>query len=164
MTRTVDYDYFASPLGECLVAATERGICHLDFTDNDPSRALERLADRYPDAQLVRAGLGDRVRLAFEAGDGSTLTLDLRGTPFQIEVWEALQGIPAGRTVTYGELASQLGRPGAARAVGGAVARNPIAGLVPCHRVVAAGGGLGGYRWGQPRKARWLAREGRDLP
>lgn len=159
MTRTVHYDFFASPLGECLVAETQRGICHLDFTEGDQACALERLADRYPNTPLVRADLGDRARLAFEAGGGSTALLDLRGTPFQVEVWEALRGVPAGRTVTYGELACQLGRPGAARAVGGAVARNPIAGLVPCHRVVAAGGGLGGYRWGQARKAQWLALE-----
>ena len=159
MSATMRFDFFASPLGECLVAETGRGICALDFTEGDRASGLQRLSCRYPGTRLVRADLSGPARLAFGAGCAS-VPLDLRGTPFQLQVWSALRRVPAGQTVTYGELARRLGRPGAARAVGAAVARNPVAGLVPCHRVVGAGGELGGYRWGRPRKARWLALEG----
>jgi len=89
-----------------------------------------------------------------------TLPLDLHGTPFQRAVWAALQDIPPGCTETYGQVAARMGRPGAARAVARACAANPIAVLVPCHRVVPACGGTGGWRWGAARKRALLAREG----
>lgn len=88
------------------------------------------------------------------------IPLDLRGTPFQRAVWTALREIPPGRTQTYGQVAARIGRPGAARAVARACAANPVALLVPCHRVVPAAGGSGGWRWGAARKRVLLAREG----
>lgn len=88
------------------------------------------------------------------------IPLDLRGTPFQRAVWTALREIPLGRTQTYGQIAARIGRPGAARAVARACAANPVALLVPCHRVVPAAGGSGGWRWGAARKLVLLAREG----
>jgi AraC family transcriptional regulator of adaptative response/methylated-DNA-[protein]-cysteine methyltransferase len=131
---------------------TDRGLRRLDFLDENEA-GPDGAAD-----PLLR-----RVTAALEAlGAGEEVPLDLRGTPFQLAVWRALRAIPAGRTTTYSALARSLGLgPGAARAVGAACAANPIAVLVPCHRVVPARGGLGGYRWGLDRKRRLLAREAR---
>ena len=158
MTHSLRYDFVPSPFGECLVAVTERGVCHLEFTDGDRDAALVSLAGRWPGYALDREpGLADAAAL-FDQG-AEQPALDLQGTAFQREVWDALRRIPAGQTMTYGQLATQLGRPKAARAVASAVASNRVAGLVPCHRVVATGGGLGGFRWGTERKAAWLARE-----
>lgn len=161
MRETLHYDFVATPLGECLLARSAEGICHLEFTEDDHSAALAALAQRWPAADLQQRAEQDLPADLF-ALDGTTLPLDLRGTPFQRQVWQALQAIPAGATCTYGELAQSLGRPGSARAVASAVASNRVAGLVPCHRVVAAGGGLGGFRWGAARKADWLSREARQ--
>ena len=158
MTETLTYDFVATPLGECLLARSDAGICHLEFTDGDAVAALAALAQRWPQALLQQRA--ERELLSDPFADGPVAPrLDLRGTPFQRQVWQALREIPAGVTMTYGELAQSLGRPGSARAVAAAVASNRIAGLVPCHRVVAAGGGLGGFRWGSARKAEWLSRE-----
>jgi AraC family transcriptional regulator of adaptative response/methylated-DNA-[protein]-cysteine methyltransferase len=160
MTDTLRYEFVRSHFGECLLALTDRGVCHLEFTDGDRDRALACLAARWPAAKLERrTGLAD-AQLLFD-DDADEPPLDLHGTAFQREVWDALRRIPAGQTLTYGQLARQLGRPNSARAVASAVASNRVAGLVPCHRVVAAGGGLGGFRWGTRRKAAWLARESR---
>jgi len=160
MTDTLRYEFVSSPFGECLLARTDRGICHLEFTDGDREAALAVLASRWPAEKLVpAAGLADSNGLF--ASETDEAALDLRGTAFQREVWDALRRIPVGQTVTYGQLARQLGRPNSARAVASAVAGNRVAGLVPCHRVVAAGGGLGGFRWGAARKAAWLACESR---
>lgn len=158
MTDSLRYDFVPSPFGEYLVAVTERGICHLEFTDGDRESALAALVRRWPGCALAREP-GLVASEALFGGDVGQAALDLRGTEFQREVWAALRRIPAGQTRTYGQLARQLGRPKGARAVASAVASNRVAGLVPCHRVVAAGGGLGGFRWGTERKAAWLARE-----
>ena len=151
-------------LGQLLVAATERGICSIKLGDS--ARALEQdLRREYPKAEIDR-DLGRQSPavtglLAYLAGERApaSLPLDVPGTVFERRVWRALQRIPLGRTKSYGEVARAIGQPTAARAVAGACAANHAALLIPCHRVVQAGGGLGGYRWGVARKQRLLAME-----
>ncbi len=151
-----------SPVGKLQLAVSPRGVCALDFAESDgPFRA--RLAAVRPGAEFET---GDAARNAAErlaayfAGSLHALeglATDLVGTSFQREVWAALRRIAPGRTLSYGELAASIGRPAAVRAVGGANARNPVALIVPCHRVIAADGTLGGYGGGLGRKA-WLLR------
>jgi AraC family transcriptional regulator of adaptative response/methylated-DNA-[protein]-cysteine methyltransferase len=161
--------------GRLLVAATARGVCAVTLGDDDA--ALERwLADEFPAAERVRddgavAAWVAEVARVLDAGGGPDaarrapyVPLDLAGTEFQLRVWRALQEIPLGATRTYGEVAASLGRPRAVRAVARACASNRVALVVPCHRVVRAEGGLGGYRWGVERKARLLAEERRAAP
>lgn len=141
-------------LGELFLAATERGICFIQIAGSEQG-ALVCLSKKYPDAALSPAG--DERLLEWGAalsryvnGDSPLpdLPLDMRGTQFQRKVWGYLRTIPAGRTQTYTEVAQALGMPKAFRAVGGACARNDIALIIPCHRVVRSDGGLAGYRWG----------------
>jgi O-6-methylguanine DNA methyltransferase len=148
-----------TPLGFAFVATTDRGICGLYLLDSeDAAPALVRLRTEFPGAELIEdcsavETILSRLRGYLDEGDPcSDLTLDPRGTTFQRRVWEALRGIPRGETRTYGELAARLGSPGAARAVGAACRANPVSVLIPCHRVVRAGGALGGYYWGLDRK------------
>ncbi|MFT3897223.1 MAG: methylated-DNA--[protein]-cysteine S-methyltransferase [Thermomonas sp.] len=157
-------------LGTALVAASERGICMVELGANE--RALEaRLRAEFPNARLQRvdagrdAFLAPRVRAVADllAGKRARVDVDLLGTAFQKRVWDALMRIPQGETRSYAEIAAQLGAPNAARAVAGACARNRIAVLVPCHRVVRGDGSVGGYRWGLPLKRRLLQREGARL-
>lgn len=159
------YTLAASPLGRLLVAATDRGIAAVSLGESDP--ALEAgLRAEYPAAELARDddALAPRVRavLARLAGSpGPDLPLDLNATAFQWRVWQELLRIPRGETRTYGEVARALGRPTAARAVARACATNPVALVIPCHRVVAGDGSSGGYRWGAERKKRLLEKEAR---
>ncbi|MBI3185975.1 MAG: methylated-DNA--[protein]-cysteine S-methyltransferase [Myxococcales bacterium] len=150
-----------SPLGPLQLAVGERGLCALLFAASErPIRAF--IQKVFPGATVSRGGGGTisaRVRCYFD-GELSAidrLEVDPAGTPFQLEVWRALRRIPAGRTASYRELAASIGRPGATRAVGAANGANPIALVVPCHRVIASGGELGGYSAGLERKA-WLLR------
>jgi AraC family transcriptional regulator of adaptative response/methylated-DNA-[protein]-cysteine methyltransferase len=153
-------------LGRVLVAATGRGLCAILLGATD-SELLADLRSRFPRATLKKppaefAGWVEKVvRLVDDPGrtGGLDLPLDVRGTAFQRRVWEALRQIPAGTTATYTEIAGRLGSPRAARAVAGACAANTLAVAIPCHRVVASGGGLAGYRWGVERKRRLLAQE-----
>jgi O-6-methylguanine DNA methyltransferase len=160
------------PIGLALVAMTPRGIraIHL-LDDEDPAAALERSRRQMPGARFVAdpkmgAEIASRVTAYLTEGRAcDDLAFDLVGTPFQISVWQALRAIPWGETTTYGGLALSLGLPkGAARAVGTACGTNPVSLLIPCHRVVGAGGGLGGYYWGLERKQVLLdlERRGRD--
>lgn len=156
----------ATPLGDMVLAATERGICYLHFDDSgDPLADVQR---EFPKAE-IRQGESDSVTTQFAAdvaaflrkeGPRPDLPLDLFGTAFQMKVWEALKQIPHGEVRTYGGLAKAIGHPGAARAVGSANAKNRVAVLVPCHLVVAGGGKLGGYGGGLDRKRKLLALEG----
>ena len=157
-------------LGTALVAASARGICMVELGAGE--RALEaKLRAEFPNAALQRvdagrdAFLAPRVRAVADAlaGKKAEVEVDLLGTAFQKKVWDALMRIPPGQTRSYAEIASQLGAPSAARAVAGACARNRIAVLVPCHRVVRGDGSVGGYRWGLPLKRRLLQREGARL-
>ncbi|GAA4020773.1 methylated-DNA--[protein]-cysteine S-methyltransferase [Actimicrobium antarcticum] len=152
-----------SPLGELIVAATERGICGLYFEQHKYFRGT---ADwRYTPVQrhLLLA-----ARQLDDYFDGKltrfTLPLDLAGTPFQRSVWQALSDIPFGATVSYGEHARQIGRPSAVRAVGTAIGRNPVSIVVPCHRVLGSAGSLAGYAGGLERKQFLLTLEGRRSP
>ena len=161
----VAYDFTDSPVGQLLLAATDRGVCRVSF-DPDPDLELERLARahgvrvlRSPDTLAeVRRELDeyfDAKRREFD------VAVDLESLPgFQRLVLTELQGVPYGRTDTYGGLAARIGRPRAARAVGGALNRNPVPIVVPCHRVVGASGSLVGYAGGLERKEKLLALEG----
>ena len=155
---------FSSPIGEVIVAATERGLCAVRIGD-DPLALAADLAAEYSGATLVEDGehVGTLARqvAALAAGGGSAadLPLDIRGTAFQVSVWEHLRTIPPGTTATYTQVADAVGRPTAVRAVANACGANPVAVAIPCHRVVRSDGTLGGYRWGIDRKAALLAAE-----
>ena len=143
----------ASPFGAFLLAATERGVCALTFLDEGGrDAALEGVAGRWPNATLLQdaAATGPLAERIF--GAEGPVPLHLEGTNFQIRVWEALLGVPGGTVVTYEQIATSLGSPGAVRAVGTAVGRNPIAYVIPCHRVIRKTGAFGEYRWGAARK------------
>ncbi len=153
-----------SELGWMLMGATEQGICWLAFGD-EPETLLRELADAFPKADFHNDAnrLGDwfdRVRdYILLPRDSLDLPLDIRGTAFQASVWQVLQTIPLGETRSYKAIAEQLGKPDAARAVASACARNRVALLIPCHRVVGSDGRLAGYRWGVARKRDILSRE-----
>lgn len=149
-----------SPFGPCMIARSPRGICALEFLSGDVSPA-ERLADVWPHASLERDDAGTEALVAriFAGSVQPPLRLHVAGSNFQFQVWRALLRVPAARIVSYGQLARAIGKPGAARAVGQAVGHNPVAWLIPCHRVLREDGGLGGYRWGPRRKAVMLAWE-----
>jgi AraC family transcriptional regulator of adaptative response/methylated-DNA-[protein]-cysteine methyltransferase len=153
-----------SALGRVLVAATERGVCAVMLGDDDGALE-EALRRQLPAATVEAAGpelapwLEEVVHRSAGEAPSRQLPLDVRATAFQERVWQELCRIPRGETRTYGEIAASLGRPTAARAVAQACARNPVAVAVPCHRVVPAAGGAGGYRWGTERKRRLLSRE-----
>lgn len=157
----------ASTLGTVGVAASDRGIAAIELAD-DERAAMGRIRARFPQARLQRADTGlaelvhRTVALVEAPAADVTVPLDIRGTAFQQRVWRALGAIPPGRTASYSEIARRIGRPTAARAVGRAIASNPLAVAVPCHRAVRADGTPGGYRWGQARKLALLAREARD--
>jgi AraC family transcriptional regulator, regulatory protein of adaptative response / methylated-DNA-[protein]-cysteine methyltransferase len=159
-----------SPFGTCLVVRTPRGICNLEFLDPEDEDedsavvAVESLAVRWPGASLEedKAGTARLVAAIFrdQGRPGrQPFTLHLRGTNFQLQVWRALLRIPPGSAISYGGLAKGLGRPTATRAVASAIARNPVAYLIPCHRVLRSTGAIGDYRWGPARKQAILARE-----
>ena len=151
-------------LGAILVAQSARGICAILLGD-DPDALARDLQDRFPKARLIGGDRGFEQRVAqvvgfVEApGLGLALPLDVRGTAFQQRVWQALQQVPAGRTVSYAEIAQRIGAPASVRAVAQACAANALAVAIPCHRVVRRDGGLSGYRWGVERKRALLKRE-----
>lgn len=169
----IAYGFHPTPFGTCLVGVTERGVCALSFVDDDGAapqaargRALDGLRARWPRAVLEEApARTEPVAAAAFAPPGAAdrgrtpLRVLLHGTNFQVQVWAALLRIPPGATATYGDVAAAVGRPGAARAVGRALADNPVACLIPCHRVIRGLGVLGGYRWGEDRKRMLLAWE-----
>lgn len=153
----IRYGFHPTPFGDALIALTARGICGLAFAD--PASRTDVVADlrnRWRGASLVRdphatASISERIFDA-RAGNGEPLTLALRGTNFQLKVWEALLRIPPGALVSYGDVARAIGYPDAHRAVGTAVGHNPVAFIIPCHRVIRSTGAFGSYRWGAPRK------------
>ncbi|PLX97352.1 MAG: 6-O-methylguanine DNA methyltransferase [Desulfuromonas sp.] len=167
----IRYGRHATPFGDCLIAVTGRGICRLEFFDSDSSDDLvARLRQEWPGAKIredaVATGISiDRIFSAAGKTDGQSLPLQLKGTNFQLKVWQALLNIPPGCITSYGDLAERIGHPGASRAVGTAIGSNPIGYLIPCHRVLRGDGGIGGYRWGEERKLAILEREfGRHKP
>ncbi len=153
-------------LGTVLVARSERGVCAIHLGDSVESVRAEFEASlpagiRAVDApELLRREMGQVLDLLHRADRPVEFPLDLRGTPFQLEVWAALRQVPSGATISYLELAYRIGRPEAVRAVAQACAANPLAVAVPCHRAVRSDGALAGYRWGLERKQALLAAEG----
>jgi AraC family transcriptional regulator, regulatory protein of adaptative response / methylated-DNA-[protein]-cysteine methyltransferase len=165
---TISCGFHPSPFGEALLAATPRGLCALYFAgEGGREDALERLREEWANAKIVEdaAQTRDTAEAIFTPARraNAPLTLYLRGTNFQVKVWEALLAIPPGRLSTYEAIARKIGDPSALRAVGSAVGRNPIAFLIPCHRVIRKSGELGGYHWGLPRKRLILAWEAEQL-
>lgn len=161
MKPTILFSAGRCALGMVLVAQNERGVCAILLGD-DPRRLERELAACFPDARLHQAdsGLLEKVVSFIERpGDALDLALDIQGSDFEQRVWRALQGIPAGSTVAYGELAARIGAPGAAKQVGEACAANRLAVAIPCHRVVRKDGALAGYRWGVRRKRALLELE-----
>lgn len=151
-------------MGRVSIAASARGVCRVAFNEGE-----DDLRRCYPHANLVKDGDADFATLAARVvaaiehpGSDHTIPLDIVGTAFQQQVWAALRTIPCGETRSYGELAAMVGNPKASRAVGSANGANKIAVLIPCHRVVQTGGGLGGYAYGMDIKAQLLRRE-KDL-
>lgn len=153
---SIRYGFHPTPFGRCLMATTERGICALYFnSEAGEVEALEELKAEWPAADLladsdVTAPIAGQ--LFVPNGGPKPFHLLLRGTNFQVKVWEALLSIPEGAMVSYGDVAHLLGRPRATRAVASAVARNPVSYLIPCHRVISRVGRSHGYRWGSVRK------------
>lgn len=154
----ISYGFSSSPFGDCLLAVTERGICHLAFVEGDKrSAALNDLYERWPGAQFTESptSVSSTVKSIFRIEQTNSLrpfNLLLKGTNFQINVWKALLNIPEGCVVSYQDVASYIGHPKAFRAVANAVSINPVAYLIPCHRVIAKSGKIHQYRWGSVRK------------
>ncbi len=161
----IRHGWHPSPFGSMLLALTDRGICWLSFGGESAAareRQLAELRREWPQARHLpdmRAVAGAASDLFSTAMPGTPLSVLVRGTNFQLQVWRALLRIPEGETVSYGALATDLGRPAAARALGNAVGANPVSYLIPCHRVITACGGSGHYRWGVERKQALLAWE-----
>lgn len=165
----IHYGLHPTPFGKCLIATTERGICHLGFVQTSEGNAIDNLVADWKQAKMIEdykttAPLITRIfsnptpDSVFDK-ENQPLKLHLRGTNFQIKVWEALLNIPTGTVTTYEHIAAQIGNPNALRAVGTAVGHNPIAVLVPCHRVIRKSGEFGNYRYGIARKKALLAKE-----
>jgi AraC family transcriptional regulator of adaptative response/methylated-DNA-[protein]-cysteine methyltransferase len=161
---TIRYGLHATPFGKCLIATTDRGICHLSFVQSSEGDAIDGLVAEWKQARMIEdyRATAPLVRPIFDlqySDDRKPLNVHLRGTNFQLKVWEALLQIPAGEVTTYASLAARIGKPAAARAVGTAIGHNPIAVLIPCHRVIRKIGEFGNYRYGALRKKALLARE-----
>lgn len=159
----IRYGLHDTPLGRVLLGVTERGICWLSFVEAEDAGAIAEMRREWQGARLERddAGTVDSVRRAFEiqAKDGEPLPLLLKGTNFQIKVWEALLRIPFGHRTSYQSIAETIGQPRAVRAVGRAIGRNNISWLIPCHRVILSTGLVHNYRWGTSQKRKLLTVE-----
>lgn len=158
--ETIRWAIAGTTLGSMLVAASNKGVCRVAFGETG-----EELARCYPDAQLLEGGadFSDLVKRVIDMverpGEGGDIPLDPVGTAFQQRVWQELRLVPAGETRTYAQMAAAVGKPAAYRAVGSAIGANPVAVLIPCHRVVRSDGSTGGYAWGMEIKQALLARE-----
>ena len=154
----IEYCFCGSPFGECLIATTERGICHFGFVQkNNRSEALNQLYETWPGALFCENSqpidpLINRVFNLDQTDESRPFNILIKGTNFQINVWKALLQIPSGNVVSYQDIAAYIGRPKAFRAVASAIAINPVAYLIPCHRVIAKSGKIHQYRWGSSRK------------
>ncbi len=159
---SINYSFAETPFGNILVASTAKGICYMAFAD-DSGSAMKELQMKFPNAKYT--ALADMIQqnaLYIFLNDWSRISeiqLHLRGTAFQLKVWETLLKIPAGGLSTYGSIAAHISNPGASRAVGSAIGSNPVAFLIPCHRVIQSSGILGQYHWGSLRKAAMIGWE-----
>jgi len=162
---TISFGFADSPFGKCLIAENPRGLCHLSFVENEKS-ALAELQNGWPHAKLKRENpaatkTAERIfRQRAGSETGAPLRAFVRSTPFQVCVWRALLQIQPGSLTSYGRLANSIGKPTASRAVGAAVGQNPLAYLIPCHRVIRETGVIGDYHWGPIRKRAMIAWEG----
>lgn len=153
---SINYCFAESPFGKIIVASTAKGVCHISFGENE-DLALSDLMTHFPKAQYHQ--ILDKFQqdaLYIFQNDWQQLDqikLHLKGTEFQLKVWEALLSIPMGELTTYGSVAHKINKPRAARAVGSAIGSNPVAFLIPCHRVIQTSGKFGGYMWGNTRKS-----------
>ena len=159
---SINYSFAESTFGNILVASTSKGICHITFAD-DEQRALEEFKNNFPNAQLKQmVDMIQQNALYIFTHDWSKLhqiKLHLKGTDFQVKVWEALLKIPMGKLSTYGSIAASIDKPKASRAVGTAIGDNPVAFLIPCHRVIQSTGSFGQYHWGSVRKTAMIGWE-----
>jgi AraC family transcriptional regulator of adaptative response/methylated-DNA-[protein]-cysteine methyltransferase len=160
---TIRYGIHPTPFGKCLIGLTDRGICHLGFVQSGEGDAVDELVTQWKQAKMIEdyASTAPLVEPIFELNRHrkEPLRVHLRGTNFQLKVWEALLDVPPGSVTTYGDIAVRIGRPNAMRAVGTAVGHNPVPVLIPCHRVIRKVGEFGNYRYGALRKKALLARE-----
>ena len=152
----INFSYSTSQFGNLIIASTDKGVCHLSFFDNDKEDAFDTLKSEYPNAEFIETK-DEPQRNAlkiFESDQGAInqIKLHLRGTEFQLKVWEALLKIPSASLVSYNLISELIHKPNSSRAVGNAIGRNPIAYIIPCHRVIRSTGKLGGYRWNTTRK------------
>jgi AraC family transcriptional regulator of adaptative response/methylated-DNA-[protein]-cysteine methyltransferase len=165
----IRYGYHNTPFGLCFVAVTDRGVCGLSFVDEDRKRdEFSTFQQKWHFAELLHAPevTQEYVQRIFYPGPSNlqidsppTLNIVAQGTNFQLKVWEALLRIPPGAVTTYGQIAKSIGKPAASRAVGTAIGSNPVGFLIPCHRVIQSTGRIGGYHWGESRKAAILGKE-----
>lgn len=158
----IQYSFHESPFGKIIVASTDIGVCKMEFVEEE-EQGLPLLAREWPLAIFERKRERNEITVkqlfSHPFSTAQPLKLNVQGTPFQIKVWEALLRIPEGKLATYQEIANFIGYPGASRAVGTAIGSNPVAVLIPCHRVIRRDGGIGGYHWGNDRKLSLIAWE-----
>ncbi len=163
---SINYSFAESLFGSLIVASTAKGVCYMAFED-DEEKALNDLKSKFPDATFLRKlDFIQQNALFIFQNDWSKLheiKLHLKGTDFQLKVWESLLKIPMGKLSTYGSIAIKIGIPNASRAVGTAIGSNPVAFLIPCHRVIQSAGTFGGYMWGSTRKTAIIGWEGAKM-
>lgn len=161
---TMEYGFADTPFGQCFIATTPQGICTLQFVDDNAEDILSAYQEEWHQAihkqndAMAKNIIWDIFSNTLSKR-GESLKLHVKGTPFQIEVWEALLTIPMGKVVTYGELSQLMNRDKAVRTVASAIARNPVGLIIPCHRVIRSGGAIGQYHWGSKRKAEMIGWE-----
>ncbi|MDW8850330.1 methylated-DNA--[protein]-cysteine S-methyltransferase [Flavobacterium sp. MMLR14_040] len=162
----INFSFAESPFGNIIVASTQKGVCFMAFAE-DEERGLEDLKHKFPNAAFSRKlDLAQQNALFIFQNDWSKLSeikLHLKGTDFQLKVWETLLKIPMGQLSTYGSIAQKIEKPNASRAVGTAIGSNPVAFLIPCHRVIQSSGIFGGYMWGNTRKTAIIGWEGAQI-
>ena len=162
----INYSYAESPFGNILIASTTKGICYIAFAD-DEAQALKNLQQTFPNAaykQVVDKLQQNALQIFLQDWSKlDTIKLHLKGTDFQLKVWETLLKIPSGQLATYGSIAQQIEKPSASRAVGTAIGDNPVAFLIPCHRVIQSGGAFGQYHWGATRKTAMIGWEAAQI-
>jgi len=162
----INFSFAESPFGNIIVASTQKGVCSMAFAE-DEETGFQDLKNKFPNAAFSRKlDLAQQNALFIFQNDWSKLSeikLHLKGTDFQLKVWETLLKIPMGQLSTYGSIAQKIDKPNASRAVGTAIGSNPVAFLIPCHRVIQSSGTFGGYMWGNTRKTAIIGWEGAQV-
>lgn len=160
---SINYSFAETPFGEMIVASTPKGICHMAFADDGQMAAFNELKMNFPNAQFTQLVDANQQQALFiftqDWSKLSQIKLHLKGTPFQLKVWDALIKVPAGELKTYSSIAQAVDAPKASRAVGSAIGSNPVAFLIPCHRVIRMNGETGEYHWGSARKSAMIGWE-----